>query len=366
MLRKYNVLATLFVAFIAQSAMADEGETMLEFAQKKPHLSSIAILATGGTIAERRDPSTGAAVPAVSAKDLVDSVPGLSDLANIGVLQVSNIDSSQMTPMDWARLSQKLDAVLAKEDIHGAIVTHGTDTMAEGAFFVDVTLNSDKPVVFTGAMRNASSADPDGPFNLRNAVIQVLSPNATHWGVTVSLNNRINSARDVRKTHTTNVQAFDSGEKGYLGQVFDGSVRRFNDRTRRIRLPLPDPLPDTFPDVAIIKDYAGFDGRLLRYAIDHGAAGVVVEGVGAGNVNAETFKAITYALSKDIPVVITTRVPQGSVEPIYGDAGGGATDLKAGAILAGDLPSSKARLLLMLGLIHRGNDHSALSGLFAD
>ncbi|TMV08087.1 asparaginase [Ruegeria sediminis] len=345
-------------------ATAQDTSPPLQFATTEPGLPSVAILATGGTIAERTDPKTGAAVPAVSARDLVQAVPGLSKLANVGVLQFSNIDSSQMTPMHWARLSADLDRVLSRKDISGAVVTHGTDTMAEGAFFVDVTLQSDKPVVFTGAMNVASSPSPDGPSNILRAVAQVLSEDAQNWGVTVTLNRYVNSARDVRKTQTTNVQTFTSGEKGYLGYVFDRKVQRFNDRLHRIRVPLPDPLPDALPDVPIIQAYAGSDGRLLRHAIDTGAKGLVVEGVGAGNVNAEVFEAIEYAIGKGLPVVVATRVYYGRVEPIYGDQGGGATLQRAGCILAGDLPASKARLLLIAGLMRHGPDADALRKLF--
>jgi len=357
-------LAAFVLLVICSLAAAEQQAPKLEFASLNPSLESVAIVATGGTIAERVDPKTGGAVPAVSAQDLVAAVPGLSDLANIGVYQFSNIDSSQMAPADWARLSVALDKILARPDVRGAIVTHGTDTMADGAFFVDVALKSDKPVVFTGAMNDASSRNPDGPGNIHNAVVQVLSPNAQNWGVSVSLNRYVNSARHVRKTQTTNVQTFNSGEKGYLGYVYHGQVQRLNDRLHRVRLPLSDPLPDTLPDVPLIMAYAGSDGRLLRHAVDTGAKGLVVNGVGAGNVNADVFKAIQYALSKDIPVVVATRVYHGSVQPIYGDAGGGETLVKAGCILAGDLPAAKARLLLMLGLMKHGNDLDALRQLF--
>ncbi len=362
-----RILRVLFLPLVLLSpiiAQAEQQDITLEFSAKDPNLLSVAIIATGGTIAERTDPKTGGAVPAVSAKDLVAAVPGLAEVANIGVYQFSNIDSSQMTPRDWAGLSVALDEILSRPGISGAVVTHGTDTMADGAFFVDVTLKSNKPVVFTGAMNDASSPNPDGPGNLHDAVVQVLSPNAQNWGVSVTLNRYINSARHVRKTQTTNVQTFNSGEKGYLGYVFDNHVQRLNDRLHRVRVRLPDPLPKTLPDVPLIMAYAGSDGRLLRHAVDTGAKGIVVNGVGAGNVNAEVFDAIKYALAKNIPVVIATRVYHGSVEPIYGDAGGGDTLQKIGCILAGNLPATKARLLLMIGLLNPDADQESLRNLF--
>jgi L-asparaginase/Glu-tRNA(Gln) amidotransferase subunit D len=262
-------LAACLILFQLEVAMAQTQSATLDFATRTKGLPSVAIVATGGTIAERTDPKTGGAVPAVSAADLVSAVPGLSKLANIGVLQFSNIDSSQMTPMDWARLSLTLDSVLERDDIVGAVVTHGTDTMAEGAFFVDMTLQSDKPVVFTGAMNDASNAVPDGPGNLTNAVIQVLATEARGWGVTVTLNRYVNSARHVRKSQTTNVQTFESGEKGYLGYVFGDAVQRMNDRIDRVRLPLPNPLPDKLPDVPIVMAYAGSDGRFFAPCLEY-------------------------------------------------------------------------------------------------
>lgn len=311
-----------------------------------PKLPTVAIVTTGGTIAEKRDPKTGGAVPAISGKDLVEAVPGLEKVANIQVFPFSNIDSSQMTPEIWAKLSKKVDEVLKDPKIKGAVVTHGTDTMAEGAYFLDLTVQSKKPVVFVGAMRDASDLSPDGPANIYNAVLQAASEEAKKFGVTVTLNQYINAARAVRKTQTTNVQTFNSGEKGYLGYIVMGKVHTFNVPLIKQKIPIPEKLPK----VVLLKTFAGDDGRFVRYAIDTGAKGIVVEGVGAGNVNAKVYEAIKYALNKKIPVVIATREYNGAVYPIYGDKGGGATLQKAGAILAGDLISPKARILLILAI----------------
>ena len=327
---------------------------------RSPRLPTVVVVTTGGTIAEATDPKTGGAVPTLTGEGLMAAVPGLSKLARIEVVNLCNIDSSQMTPAIWAQLSAKVDEVLRRSGVAGAVVTHGTDTMAEGAYFLDLTLKSRKPVVFVGAMRDASDVSPDGPANILNAVTQVLSPKARGWGVTVTLNQYVCSARNVRKTQTTNVQTFTDGEKGYLGYIAMGKVQRFNDRPPRISLPIPAKLPD----VALITQYAGSDGRFVRHAVNSGAAGIVVEGVGAGNVNAEINESILYALKKKVPVVVTSRVGHGAVMPIYGDAGGGETLEREGAILAGDLPGPKARLLLMLALPRVGDNHSRLKEFF--
>jgi L-asparaginase len=327
-------------------------------------LPTVAIITTGGTIASKPSETAGGVTPALSGAALLATVPALKSMAAIDLQPLVDIDSSQMTPEIWARLSQATDAALARDDIVGAVITHGTDTMAEGAYFLDVTLQSDKPVVFTGAMHNAAAINPDGPANIVDAVTQVLSGNARDWGVTVTLNGCINAARHVRKTHTTNRQTFMSGEYGYLGVIAGGAVTRFNDRRDRIRIPLPVELPETFPDVPLLAVYAGSDGRFIRHAVDSGANGLVIAGSGAGNINAASFDAVQYALTKGLPVVITSHVPNGAVRAEYANAGGGATLARAGAMLAGDLDGHKARLLLMLGLMQNGSDRAALAALF--
>ncbi len=232
--------------------------------------------------------------------------------------------------------------------------------MAEGSYFLDLTTDSDKPIVFTGAMNDASSSDPDGPGNILRAVTQAAAENVRGWGVTVTLNRYVNSARAVRKTQTTNVQTFESGEKGYLGYIFGGKVIRFNERVRRQYLPLPDKLPE----VIFLSTYAGDKGDFVRQAVDSGVDGIVIEAVGAGNVNADVNKAVKYALGKGIAVVISSRVYYGAVEPIYGDKGGGKTLEDEGAILAGDLSGPKARLLLMLAIAKEGRDPNVLKKYF--
>lgn len=323
-------------------------------------LPTVVIVTTGGTIAEKTDPKTGGAVPAVSGKDLIEAVPGLARVANIEVINLCNIDSSQMTPEIWAKLSRTVDGRLADPKVKGAVVTHGTDTMAEGAYFLELTLNSGKPVAFVGAMRDASDVSPDGPANILNAVTQVCSEEARDWGVTVTLNEYINSAKNVVKTNSTNVQTFDSGEKGYLGYIAMGKVIRYNDAPARQKLPIPEKLPD----VAFLSTFAGDDGSFVRFAADHGAKGIVIGAVGAGNVNAKVYEAVKYAMSKGIVIVITTRVYHSGVWPMYGDQGGGETLERNGAILGGDLTGPKARLLLMLAIAKENGDAGKIKGYF--
>ena len=323
-------------------------------------LPKVVVVTTGGTIAMKYDPVTGGVVPAVSGKDLIAAVPGLAKIARIETCEFSNIDSSQMTPEMWRRLSAKVQQILEQEDVKGVVVTHGTDTIAEGAFFLETTLVSTKPVVFVGAMRSASELSPDGPANIYNAVLQVCAAEAQTWGVTVTMNQFINSARHVRKDETTNVQTFDSGEYGFLGYIVADRVIPFNTVWLKQKLPLPDSLPR----VPYITTFAGDDGSLIRYVVDRGAKGLVVEGVGAGNVNKDVFAAIEYALAKAVPVVVASRVRRGGVYALYGDTGGGSSLVKAGAFLAGDLSPYKARLLLMIALAQPGMTKARLRTLF--
>ena len=359
------IFALLGIALVPALAWMDNASAMASksaAASDTAVLPLVVIVTTGGSIAEKIDPKTGGAVPTVSGADLVAAVPHLKQVARIEVRDFSNIDSSQMAPEVWARLSRTVDAELARSEVRGVVVTHGSDTMSEGAYFLDLTLKSHKPVVFTGAMDDASSPFPDGPGNLLDAVVQVCSPQAAEWGVTVTLNRYVNSARAVSKTQTTNVQTFLSGEYGFLGYVFGRSVKRFNARPPRKTLPLPEKLPK----VTYLATYAGDDGSLVRHAVDDGADGLIIDGVGAGNVNAATYDAILYALSKNLPVGIASRVNYGAVEPIYSDKGGAKRLQDKGCILTGDLGGPKARLLLILGIATHGTDREKLQALFTD
>lgn len=314
-------------------------------------LPLVVVVTTGGTIAMKTDTKTKGAVPAVSGQDLLDSVPALTRIARIRVVPFCNIDSSQMTPEIWLKLSAKVDAILAEKEVKGVVITHGTDAMALGAFFLDVTLTSSKPVVFTGAMRDASAISPDGPLNIFNAVKQVTMQERGQWGVTLTMNQFVAAAIDVRKVHTTNSQCFESGPAGYLGYVGADELAIY-------RQPLPVikvPKPKSLPPVTVCVMHPANDGRLLRSAVDLGYKGIVIQAVGAGNVNEAMYKSIKYALANKVAVVVTTQVYYGGVQAIYGDAGGGVTLMKAGCILGGTLISSKASLLLALGLANYGN-----------
>ena len=322
-------------------------------------LPLVVVVTTGGTIAEKADPKTGALVPAVSGADLLGAVPGLDKLARLEVQEFSNIDSSHMTPYLWAGLSRQVAQILARPEVAGVVITHGTDTMAQAAFFLDVTLAPAKPVVMVGAMRGASDLSPDGPANIYGAVLQAASPLARGWGVTVTLNQYVWAARCVEKTRTSTVQTFDCGWRGYLGTIMGGRLLPYNQRPAQPHLPLPERMART----PLLTTFPGDDGSLIRAAVNQGAQGLVIEALGQGNVNPLVFAAVKEALAAGVTVVITSRVPYEPVAAGYGDVGGGAQLKEAGAILSRELRGPKARLLLMLAL-PQVKDRDKLRALF--
>jgi L-asparaginase len=283
----------------------------------------------------------------LSGEDLLATVPAIASVARLEVDNLFNLPSDYMGPARWIALHGAIAAALARDDVCGVIVSHGTDTLEETAWFLDLTLDSQKPIVMIGAQRNASSPDFDGPRNLLNAARVCVSSDARSKGVLVVLNNQINAAREVTKTHTADVESFKSGDFGFLGTVDDDRVVFARASLRRQFFALSG---EALPYVEIVPMYGGADGRLLRAAVELGAKGIVVQALGFGNVNADMFDAIVDAMTAGVVIVVSTRVPNGRVRPVYGFAGGGSTLKAAGAVFADNLSPQKARILLMLAL----------------
>jgi len=317
------------------------------FAFAVVELPVVKLIATGGTIAMKIDPVKKAPVPAISGEDLIATVPEIAQFAKIEVQNLSNIPSDYMTPDDWVGLQKAVVEALARPEVAGVIVSHGTDTLEESAYFLDLTVDSDKPIVLIGAQRNASEKDFDGPRNLLNAARICVSPDAKGKGAMIAMNNQINAAREVSKTHTSDVETFKSGDFGFLGNADFDRVVFYRNPTRRQHIAL---VTDNLPYVEIVSMYAGADGKMVTAAVDAGAKGIVVQALGWGNVNKPMFAAIKDAIAKGVPVVISTRVPNGRVLPVYGFEGGGKTLKNAGAIFADNLIPQKARIALILAL----------------
>ncbi|MCL5958689.1 MAG: asparaginase [Chloroflexi bacterium] len=309
-------------------------------------MKKVAIVTTGGTIASRLEAGTGAVVAKVKGSQLLETVPGLDQIAQIELHDFSLVPGWNITPPMMLELSRVIDGLLNSPEYSGAVVTHGTDMIEETAYFLDLVLKTDKPVVVTGAMRHGSEPDGDGPRNLRSAVTVAACEDAQGQGVLVVLNDEIHGAEDATKMHATSVSTFESPEFGPLGALILGqpvfnrrSFSRSKIQTDRI---------DTAVD--LIKTAAGMDDRLVRYALSEGASGLVIEGTGAGNVPATMVPGVMEAIARKIPVVIVSRCPEGAVAPIYGREGGGKLMQEAGAILGGRLSGQKARLKLMVAL----------------
>lgn len=317
------------------------------------------LLTTGGTIASRIDPLTGLAVPVRSARELLQSTPRLASLAEMEVDEVFCIPSPHVGLAHWLALYESVTKALARPEVKGVVISHGTALMEETAWFLDLTINSHKPVILIGAQRNASDPDFDGPFNLYHAVRVCISEQAQGKGVLIMLNQHINAAREVTKTHTFDVQTFHSGEWGYLGNASADRIIFHRTPTRRLHVPL---VGTDLPCVEVVSMYAGADGRLVTAAAQH-AKGLVIQAVGAGHVNEAMYQPISSAIRQGVKVVIATRIPSGGVRPCYGFAGSSQLLKDAGAVMASDLSAWKARILLMLA-ISTGMDSIQIQDLF--
>ncbi|EGJ6904881.1 type II asparaginase [Campylobacter jejuni] len=310
--------------------------------------SRIAILGTGGTIAGFIDSTiatTGYTAGAIDIDVLIKAVPQIRDLADISWEQIANIDSSNMCDEIWLRLDKKI-AKLFAEGIDGVVITHGTDTMEETAYFLNLTIKSDKPVVLVGAMRPSTAISADGPKNLYNAVALVANKEAKNKGVMVAINDKILSARGVVKTHSLNVDAFSSPDFGDLGYIVDGKVFFYNNVTKAHTKNAPFDVSKltSLPKVDILYSYSNDGSGVAAKALfEHGTKGIVVAGSGAGSIHKNQKDVLKELLKKGLKVVVSSRVVAGCVAV-------SDSDEKLGFISAEDLNPQKARVLLILAL----------------
>jgi L-asparaginase len=307
---------------------------------------TILIIFTGGTISMEIDPTIGAAVPALSGQQILSTVSHLDAHIRTRVLDYGQLPGPHVTPAIMWDLSHLVQQHLEDPAIDGVVVTHGTDTLEETAYFLDLTVNSEKPVVVTGAMRNSSELGFDGPPNLRDALLVAGSREARGLGVLVVLNEQILAASEATKTHTEEAGTFQSPNFGPLGIVDMGKVLFY----RRPIFHQVIPATKLMDRVDLFKMYAGADDRFVRYAVDTGSHGLVIEALGRGNVPPEVVPAIAYALDKGLPVVITSRALRGRVADAYGYEGAGKRLRNMGVIFADYLSSAKSRIKLMLAL----------------
>ncbi len=314
-------------------------------------MDKVLLIATGGTIAMRKD-EAGKVVPAVSGHELIDSLPGLTREADWEICELSNVASCNIDPEHMKTLAMEVEQhFLLDPYLKGVIITHGTDTLEETAYFLDVTIKDPRPVILTASQRDASESDSDGPRNLHNAMRIALDPRAVNRGVVIALNEEIHAARDVRKLHTSHVDAFDSGDIGALGSIDTGEVIWHRKPEHTVKLGVPK----TLANVAICKAYTGMPANILRAMVQDETEALVIEAFGRGNLPPQLMEEVSNIIANGIPVVITSRCLFGRTAPVYGYPGGGADLERVGAWFSADLSTEKVRLFLSIALGQKMN-----------
>ena len=307
----------------------------------------IAVVFTGGTISMRHEPGTSGNVPALRGAELLASVPGLDEIAEVESIDWGLVPASHLAFEQVLEIGRILADALARPDVDGAVVVQGTDVIEETAFAWDLLPLAAKPVVVVGAMRSASQEGYDGPDNLRNAIAAAADPRLADAGVVVSMAGELHGADDVRKTHTHAYATFQSPNAGPLGVVAAGRVTMLRRRRpmRLVRMPERAASP-----VQLVTAVLDGDPEAVARLLDPRPAGLVVAATGGGNTAPWLLEAATRLMRDGIPVALTTRCPSGRALPGYAFAGGSTQWWEAGALFTGTLDPLKARVLLALGL----------------
>lgn len=312
-------------------------------------LPNIKILATGGTIAGSAASSTEMTsykAGEIGIQTLIDAVPQIKDYANVSGEQVCKISSNNMTDAIWLQVGNRVNELLADKNVDGIVITHGTDTLEETAYFLNLIVKSDKPVVLVGAMRPATAISADGPVNLLNAVRLAGSKEAAGKGVLIAMNDEINAARDATKTNTTHVSTFKSPELGYLGYFNNGEPAFYRESTRRhtSRSEFNIKNVKQLPVVEIVYGRAGENRTIVDAIAASGAKGIIMAGTGNGSIHEATEAALVDAQKKGLVIVRASRVGNGAVTAAnqrYEDQH---------FLKSGTLSPQKARILLALAL----------------
>lgn len=347
----FTIITTLFLILFSAPLVS-----------ASPAKPNIVILATGGTIAgsaASNTATTGYHAGDLGVDSLINSVPAVKDYANISGKQFCNIDSKDMTSNIWLKLANEINSILAQKNVDGIVITHGTDTLEETAYFLNLVVKSKKPVVLVGSMRPATAISPDGPMNLLDAVRVASSKQAINKGVLVVMNDEINAARDVTKTNTLSTSTFKSPELGVLGYVEAGNTTFYRNSTRRNTINSEFSLKNIteLPKVVIIYGHADGENELINAAISANVKGIIYAGTGNGSVHKYDEAALKKATQRNIIVVRSSHVGNGAVinaEQSYIDNH---------FLNAGTLNPQKARILLQLALT-KTNDRSQIQKIF--
>jgi L-asparaginase len=309
-------------------------------------MKEILVVFTGGTFSMMIDEKTGGAVPRFSGEELLRKIPEANRLAKITCYDFGKYPGPHMTPQLMFKLSHTIKKIISKKEFDGVIITHGTDTLEETAYLLDLTIKTKIPIVVIGSMKNSSEKNWDGPQNLIDAIHVCLNQNCKSLGVLVCLNGKINAASEVTKIFTEQIDSFRSLDFGALGFVENGKVilNRLPKKLETINT------KKIITNVDLLTVYAGMDEKFFRYSAQSNVKGLVVEALGVGNVPPAAFEGIKYVIDKNIPVVLVSRCPAGETLDIYGYPGAGKWLNKIGVIFADYLNGQKARIKLMLAL----------------
>ena len=323
---------------------------------------TIYILATGGTIAGSGSGAldTSYTSGTVTVDKLIAAVPDINKIATIKGEQISNIGSQEMNNEVWFKLANRVNELLTSGKADGVVITHGTDTMEETAYFLNLVVKSDKPIVMVGAMRNSGSLSADGPLNIFNAVNVAMNKEAAGKGVMVVMNDEIHAAREVTKTNTTAVDTFKSPNSGKIGTVFYGNVKFYMNPTRKhtVNSAFDITKIKELPRVDIIYSHSNDNPDFVNLAVKNGAKGIINAGMGNGNPFPSALEALGEAVKAGVVVVRDSRVGSGETT-----LNGEVDDGKYGFLASDNLNAQKARVLLMLALTQT-TDKAKIQELF--
>ena len=316
-------------------------------------MKKIAIIFNGGTISMKIDEKIKAAVPSLSADEIMSMIPGVEDYAEIEAYTFSSMPSPHMTLETMLKLSKFTTELVERDDIDGVVITHGTDTLEETAYLLDLTVKTKKPVVVTGAMRSGSELGYDGPFNLATSICTAISDEAVGRGVLVCFNGELNSASEVTKANSMALNAFRTPNFGPIGIVDNDNVIFYRDANHLEKYDVSK----IEKQVALIKCVVDMDSSYIDYLIEKGYGGIVIEALGRGNVPPKMVEGIKKAIELEIPVVVVSRCFEGRVFESYGYEGGGKQLKNLGVIFGDTLPGQKARITLILAINSGMNIH---------
>ena len=316
-------------------------------------MKKIAIIFNGGTISMKIDEKIKAAVPSLSAEEIMSMIPGVEEYAEIEAYTFSSMPSPHMTLETMLKLSKFTTELVERDDIDGVVITHGTDTLEETAYLLDLTVKTKKPVVVTGAMRSGSELGYDGPFNLATSICTAISDEAVGRGVLVCFNGELNSASEVTKANSMALNAFRTPNFGPIGIVDNDNVIFYRDANHLEKYDVSK----IEKQVALIKCVVDMDSSYIDYLIEKGYGGIVIEALGRGNVPPKMVEGIKKAIELEIPVVVVSRCFEGRVFESYGYEGGGKQLKDLGVIFGDTLPGQKARIKLILAINSGMNIH---------